>query len=197
MDADSNLVFSAATQEAAATASVVSVPAPGAAESAHPQEIQLDLSGPIMVLMWICFAVMLLILHRLTWKPVMKLVSQRENAIKKALDDAEKARKELAEIEERGRKTLADVQAESRHILEAARAESERSATAILEKARKGADEMAAGARAEIVSETEKARETLRADSAALAIELAGRLMRENMDSARNRKLVEDYSKRL
>ena len=59
------------------------------------------------------------------------------------------------------------------------------------------ARDMVAGAQKEIAFARDKAVATLRKESADLAIDLAGRILRENLDDARNRKLTDDLLKEI
>ena len=157
----------------------------------------LDVSFPLMALTWAAFVVMSVILYKVAWKPILNALDMREQTIRKAAEDAEKARAELATLEARGREILAAAERESREMLAATRASADEMLKAAEKRAGDEATALVANARQEIQAATEQARTVLRAESAELAIALSGRLIGENMDSTRNRTLIEKLSKEL
>jgi F-type H+-transporting ATPase subunit b len=170
-----------------------------AASPAHGGESPdlMKVSGPLMTLTWVTFIVMCLILYKVAWKPILRGLDRREQAIRKALEDAEKARQELAAIEERGRRALEETSARSREMLEAARQTAALAAEGVRQRAAEEGQRAIADARREIESATAKARESLRADSADLAVRLAAKVVGEAMDPARGRALVERLLKEM
>lgn len=164
------------------------------AHSAAPQHEQapgmLDVSGHMMLFTWVVFGLLAVILYKIAWKPILKGLEEREAAIRKSLDDAAKARAELAEVEARTRQMLAEAKAEGDAIVSAARKSATELANTLEKRAQEKSIAMTEEARREISAATDKARMALRAESAELAISLAGSIVGENMDSEKNRALT-------
>jgi F-type H+-transporting ATPase subunit b len=150
----------------------------------------IDVSGPMMLLTWITFGILAFLLYKIAWKPILKGLEQREAGIRKSLDDAEKARAEMTSVEARTQRMIADARAAGDEIVSAARKSATELATSMEKRAQEKTVAMTEEARREIAAATEKARMALRAESAELAIMLAGRIVGENMDSEKNRALI-------
>jgi len=154
-----------------------------------------DVSPSMMGLTWLTFILMTIILYKVAWKPILKALDMREDSIRKALEDAEKARKETAELEARQKQILKDSEAEAQAIIAEARTAARETAEMIQARADKESRELIENARKEISSATEKARAELRKESAELTIALATKVIGENMDSEKNRVLIQKMIK--
>jgi F-type H+-transporting ATPase subunit b len=145
----------------------------------------------------ITFVVLLLILGRFAWKPLLALLDERERTVKDSLEAARKARADADETLRRNQEVLAGARRETAALLEAGRRESETLRAEILAQARKEAQDLLAQGQRQIQLEQKQAIESLRAQVADLAIGAAGRLLREDLDDERHRKLVDDYVRTL
>jgi F-type H+-transporting ATPase subunit b len=150
---------------------------------------------PKLLFQVINFLLLLYLLNRFLFKPVLKLLDEREARIKKGLEDAEAAAhdRELARAEreaalEEARKEAQAMVARANKIAEDSRAE-------ILADAKAQADKATSRAREEITAEKEKAMAELRSTVADLALQAAGQLVRSEMDTPTQRRLVEDFLK--
>lgn len=168
-----------------------------AASPAHGTESPdlLKVSGPLVTLTWVTFAIMCVILYKVAWKPILKGLDQREQSIRKAMEDAEKARVELAAIEVRNRQMLAEAAAKGREMIEEARGAATQAAEGIQQRAREESQAILENARREIEASVAKARASLRAESAELAVQLAEKVLGEALDPVRGRALVEKLSR--
>ncbi len=172
------------------------VPAPGGHGSPGGESL-MDVSPAMVGLTWITFILMTIILYKVAWKPILKALDMREQSIRKALDDAQKAREETAALEMKQQQLLKDSQAEAQKMLDDARATARHTADTIQAKAGQEAKELIENARKEISSATERARAELRRESAELAIAMATRIIGDNMDSGKNRTIVEKMTKEM
>ncbi len=177
------------------TKATVEVPSSGHEAEAAPG--LMDISGPMMVWTWITFGLMAFVLYKVAWKPILKALDRRENQIRTALEEAAQAREEMAKLSETQKQMLAEADAKAREVVEAARNAAQQAATVIEGKAREEAKEMMESARREIGTEADKARALLKKESAELAVGLAGRILRENLDNAKNRELTDRLMKDL
>jgi F-type H+-transporting ATPase subunit b len=145
----------------------------------------------------VTFAVLLFLLGRFAWKPLLALLDERERTVKESLEAARKARAEADETLRRNQEILAGARRETAALVEAGRRESETLRAEILAQARKEAQEILAQGQRQIQVEQKQAIESLRSQVADLAIGAAGRLLREDLDDERHRKLVADYVRTL
>jgi F-type H+-transporting ATPase subunit b len=139
------------------------------------------------------FLLLLGILWRFAWGPILDAVDAREKAIKDALDEAARRNEEAEELLEEHRQQLADARRQAGEVLADAKAAGDRVRKEIEEKARVEAQGIVERARHEIQRERDAALDTLRKESVDLALAAASRLLSENLDEAKDRKLVEGY----
>ena len=143
------------------------------------------------VLQWACLLVLLSVGYKMAWKPILTSLTEREERIEKSIADSEKASKELKEVQENSKKLLHDAEVEAKSIVSKARETAQVLAKEIEEKAKSEAQSVRDNALKDIESAKVEAVQTLREESAGLAIELAGKLLGENLDNEKNRALTE------
>ena len=139
------------------------------------------------------FLALLGILWRFAWGPILAAVDAREKAIQGALDEAASRQSEAQKLLEEHRRQLADARRQATELLAEGKAAGEKVRKEIEEKARTEAQGIVDRARGEIERERDAALDMLRKESVELALAAASRLMRENMDQAKDRQLVERF----
>ena len=140
----------------------------------------------------ITFVVVLLVLKRTVWKPLLGALDEREARIRDALEGAESVRQQAQSTLEEHQKLLAGAEAESRQIIADAREAAEKVRQGIVEDARSEAQLTVEQARRTIESETTAAVSELRREVADLAVQAAGAIIDAHIDAASNRTLGED-----
>lgn len=163
----------------------------------HGDVDPMEISGQMVIWTWVVFAIMLFVLYKVAWKPILAKLDEREKDIQDAIDHAKQLREELAAIEEARARTIAEADEKAKAILDAARKGAREQARAIEAKAREEAQIMLDNARREIDSSRAKAEDFLRTESAAWARELAGRLLETNLDDEKSRALTDKLIKEL
>ncbi len=181
-------------EDAVQTHAEVEVPAAGA-HGAAPNIM--DVSGPIVVLTWITFALLTLVLYKVAWKPILKVLDTREKSIRDALAQAEAARVGAEEAVAKNREMIQAAERESQRLVAEARIAAQESARVIREQAEQKTQALVEEAGREIASATEQARIILRRETTELTISLAGKVLAANMDSDKNRTLVSEFSKEI
>ncbi len=139
------------------------------------------------------FLLLLYLLNRFLFKPVLGMLDDRQQKIAKGLEDAESAARDREMASAAREETLAEARAEAQDMIARASKIAEDSRNEIVAAARSEAEKVAARAREEIVAEKEKALAELRTHVADLALAAAGKLVRHEMDSGTQRKLVEQF----
>ena len=139
------------------------------------------------------FLLLLYLLNRLMFKPLLARMDERSTKIAKGLEDAETAARdrELARAEREA--AVAEARKEAAAMLARANKIAEDTRNEILTEARTEAEKVTQRAREEITAEKERAMGELRAQVADLALAAAGRLVRTEMDAATQRRLVEEF----
>ena len=141
----------------------------------------------------VTFLVLLFVLSKFAWKPIINAMNAREDGIKSDLDNARTQRDEAERLLEDHRGLLNQARRERAEAVEAGRRDAERLKAEILEEARKQREQLIAQAETQIQAGLRQARAELKGEAADLAIKAAGRLMGKNLDDATQRRLVEDY----
>lgn len=140
----------------------------------------------------VVFLVLLAVLYKFAWGPISQALDARERRIAEQIEAAqrtnEEARALLAQYQER----LNQAQAEVRAILDEARRDAQHTQQEILAKARQDAEAELARARREIETATAAALEELGRASADLAVDLAGKIIRAQLNAADHARLIEE-----
>ncbi len=152
-----------------------------------------DLNPGLTLWTAITFVVLLIVLSRFAWGPIVKMLNERERTIRDAIDAAKKERHEAERLLAEQRDGLSRAQREAAELARRNQQEVEALRQELTSRARKEADELVSTARQQIAEELSKARAELKAQVADLAIDAAGRLVKANLDEKAQRKLVEEY----
>lgn len=130
----------------------------------------------------IAFIVVLLLMRRMAWGPILKALSDREESITAALNEAEKARQEMAALSDENERLLKEARKERDSILTEARETATQMVAEARAKAQAEADRDLANARDAIAVERKAAVAELKAEVASLSIDIAERLMRQQLE---------------
>ncbi len=140
----------------------------------------------------ITFLILLFLLSKFAWKPLLGMLKKREDTIRQSLEDAEKARDELAKLQEKSEQLIAEARSEAQNIVAAGKAAGERLKADTLENARQQADGLIKNAEKQIQAETEKAIAEIKKEVVDLSLEVAGKLIRKNLTRADNQALIDE-----
>jgi F-type H+-transporting ATPase subunit b len=141
----------------------------------------------------ITFIVLLVVLSKFAWGPIVKMLDERARTIHEAIESAKKERAEAERMLAEQKSALAQAQREAAELAKKNQQEVEALRQELTAKARKEADELVASARRQIAEEKSKAIGELRSHVADLAIEAAGRLVKASLDDKAQRALVQEY----
>jgi F-type H+-transporting ATPase subunit b len=139
------------------------------------------------------FLLMLWILRRYAWAPVLNLLEERRQKIAGEFQDADRRKADADRLKAQYEQELRGVEAVARQRLQEAVAEGQRVAAEI--KAQANVDALARVARAddEIAREREKAKELLKEQMIRLSMRSAEKILRQRLDEATQRQLVSEF----
>lgn len=137
------------------------------------------------------FLVLLLILGKYAWRPIVQQLKKREEAIQKTIDRAERTRKQAKELLAGYEEKMAAAQAEVAEMLQASRQEAGTERKAILQGARDEAQRIARAAREDISRATEDARRALQTTTAELAAQIAGQVLGQSLTDRQQQELID------
>ena len=139
------------------------------------------------------FLILLFILGKFAWKPILNSVNEREGSIKKALAEAEEARKEMQNLQADNERILKEARAERESMLKDARDMKNKIVSDAKEAAQVEADKMIKQAQATIESEKKAAVADIKSQVADLSVEIAEKVIKEQLSNKdKQLKLVDD-----
>jgi F-type H+-transporting ATPase subunit b len=139
------------------------------------------------------FLVVLWIMKRFAWKPILKVLDDRKARIKSELAEAENTRIGAERLEQQYIDKLRDIDAEARSRVQAAVKNAEKIAAQIKEEARGDVRDMLGRARDEIDRDKAQALLALRNDVVNMALKASEKVLRETLDETRHRKAIADF----
>ncbi len=174
---------------------LVMTPAVWAADEGQSNLFAGDIGNAVWTL--VIFLLVLLILGKFAWGPLLSGLQQREEFIRRSLqeakDDREAAEARLQEYEAK----LADAGAQATEIVDKGKREAEKASASIEEKARSEADKMVERARREIDLAKQSAIKDLYATSSDLATEIAARILQRELNAQDHERLISESIKEL
>lgn len=142
--------------------------------------------------MTIAFGLLLWILAKFAWKPIMKGLKEREDTIDEALNEANKAREEMKELKFSNEQLLKEAKEERDAILRDARKVKESIIEESKEKANEEANRILENAKDSIQYEKLAAIHEMKNELASLSIEIAEKILKEELSSKeKHQKLIE------
>ncbi len=142
---------------------------------------------------WLIFILLLLVLRKWAWGPILGALEAREKRIQETLDGAAKERSDARRLLDEHRQLLDGSRDQAQKIVAESRKAAERLRAEMLDEARSQRDQIVASAREDIRLERDQALDTLRRAAVDLSITAAGRVLEREVDSEQNRRLVEEY----
>jgi F-type H+-transporting ATPase subunit b len=139
------------------------------------------------------FVVFLVLMWQFAFKPVAGMLADRKARIEQGLRDAEQARKDRESAEQERLAALAEARREANDILARAQKVAQETRDADIAATREELERMRTRASDEIAAEKSRALAELRSEVADLALQAAGRVVRESMNDQRQRRLVEEF----
>ena len=140
--------------------------------------------------MIISFGLIMLILRKFAWKPILNMLQEREESIQNALDSAEKAKEEMKALQSNNEKILADARNERDQLLKDAREIREKMIADAKGIATKEGERMLATARENIQNEKMAAITELKNQVATLSIEIAEKILKSELSSDEKQKTL-------
>ena len=157
----------------------------------------MELNPGLTLWVAITFLVLIVVLAKVAWGPIVKMLDERERTIRDAIDQAKKERAEAEKLLAQQKESLAQARREAADLAKKGQQEVEALRGELTARARKEADDLVASARRTIEEEKGKAAAELKAQVADLAVAAATRIVRSSLDDKAQRALVEEYLREL
>lgn len=131
--------------------------------------------------MLIAFGLVVFVLGKFAWKPILKGLKGREDSIADALNRAKQAQEEVVQLQAKQEEMAAATQADRDRMVDEARKTREAILAEAKEQAQKQAEAFIAQARQRMEHEEEEMRAKMREDVAKIAVMVAERILREHL----------------
>ncbi len=149
-------------------------------------------SGDVIFTLF-AFLVLLFILKKVAWGPLMGIMIKREDYIATEIEEAEKSRVESNKLLEEQKKLLNDARKEAQEMIENSKKHGEVQREEIIQIARGEAERIKDSARAEIEQQKEQAITALREQVATLSVMIASKVIEKELNEEDQQKLINDY----
>lgn len=143
---------------------------------------------------FIAFVLILIILKKFAWKPILDMLNERETGIANSIAAAEKVKAEMATLKAENEVLLTKAKEERSQILKEAKEASEKIIADAKDKAKNDADKIMADAKLQIEQQRNAALTAVKNDIGNLAIEVAEKVIRKQLS---NDQAQVDYAKAL
>lgn len=168
----------------------ISVNGMAAAEGGLPEFLTPEFH--VLIMTWASFFLLLAVLYKYAWKPILAGLDQREESIRQSVDQADEIHREYEEIETRKNKILREAKEEGKSIVTQSRKSAANAAKVIEEKAKSEAQIIFENSERDIKARQEKAFADLKRESADIAVTLAGKIIQENLkDKSADKKFMD------
>jgi F-type H+-transporting ATPase subunit b len=153
----------------------------------------MELVNPsIGLIFWmvVSFSIILFLLKKFAWKPILGMIKEREESIEMALASAEKAKEEMKALQSSNERILAEARSERDAMLKDAREIKEKMIAEAKGIASKEGERMLASARENIQNEKNAAITELKNQVATLSIEIAEKILKSELSSDEKQKAL-------
>jgi F-type H+-transporting ATPase subunit b len=151
-----------------------------------------ELKGDLAIWSFAVFLILMLLLTKFAWKPIMEGLDKRERGIAESIAATQRANDEAKSMLASYERRLAEAADEVRGMLEEARRDAEATKQTIVAEARKAADDEQARAKREIGLATDDALSRIAERAGELAVDVAGKFIRQKLTADDQQQLIRD-----
>jgi F-type H+-transporting ATPase subunit b len=145
----------------------------------------------------VTFLVLLTLLAKFAWGPLLKALESRQASIRKSLDDAEQARHELERLHLESTQMIRTARVEAEAIIAQSRSDADRLREEIKQKARVEGAALVRNAEHQIQLETARAVQQIRREAVDLSVMIASKIIGRNLSKEDNERLIEEALKQI
>jgi F-type H+-transporting ATPase subunit b len=140
----------------------------------------------------ITFLVLLGLLAKFAWRPLLQALETRQESIRKSLDDARQAKQELERLHQESAQIIRQARVEADGIITRSRADSDRLREEMRQKAKSEADAIVKNAERQIQLETTRALQQIRTEAVDLSVMIASKIIQRNLSKEDNERLIDE-----
>ena len=157
----------------------------------------LGVDGPKLIAQLINFAIVLFVLWRFAYKPVLEMLENRRQKIAESMDNAEKIKTELAETQAERDKVLAEANQKAQEMIADAKEAAQQVGEAEGQKAVKQAEEIIRKAREATDADRDQMMSELKAEIGRLVVETTAKVSGKVLTAEDQQRLIDDTNREL
>jgi F-type H+-transporting ATPase subunit b len=157
----------------------------------------LQLEPGMIIWTWATFIVLMVLLYKVAWKPLVAMIDERDRAIAEGLKKAEQAREEAESLMQEQKDKLAETHEEVKAMLEASKKTAENTKTELINQARDEANRIVERGKADLERERLDAISKMKKDISGLVVQAASKLIGMNLDEKKHQELIEESIRKL
>ena len=143
------------------------------------------------------FLVLVTLLAKFAWRPLLQALDSRQELIRKSLDDAQQARQELERLHHESAQILRQARVEAEGVVAQSRSDAAKLREELRQKAKAEADGIVRNAERQIQLETHRALQQIRHEAADLSVMIASKILQRNITREDNERLIEEALKQV
>jgi len=143
------------------------------------------------------FLVLVTLLARFAWRPLLQALDSRQELIRKSLDEAQQARQELERLQHESAQIIRQARVDAEAVVAQSRSDAARLREELRQKAKAEADGIVRNAERQIQLETQRALQQIRHEAVDLSVMIASKILRRNLTKEDNEKLIEEALKQV
>ena len=143
------------------------------------------------------FLVLVTLLARFAWRPLLQALERRQALIVKALDDAQRAQQELERLQRESTQIITNARVEAEAIVSRSRSDAEQLREELKQKSRAEAAAIVKNAERQIQLETARALQQIRHEAVDLSVTIASKILQRNVSKEDNEGLIEETLKQV
>lgn len=145
----------------------------------------------LLVAQFVNFAIILFVLWKFAYKPILKTLNDRTKKIEKGVKDAEEAGKKLKETAEKEKEILIKARKEAQDIIKKSETDAKKNAQSIMEQAKEQNEKMIADTKKMIEQEKTRMLADVKADVADLVVSATEKIIAQKLDASKDKELIE------
>ena len=155
------------------------------------------LRGDLFLAQLLNFAIVLVVLWKFAYKPILKLVKDRESMIEKSVNDAKEIDRRLTELENERKTIIVEAQSKANAMLEKALADGETRKAEMAEAAKRDVEKIIAKGKADLAAEKDAMLIAVRKDIADIAVRAAAKIVMDGMTPAKAQSMADEMVRKM
>jgi len=152
----------------------------------------IDVTVGLMIWTLVCFGITFFVLKKFAFGPIQKIIDERRQRIRQAIEEADRARDEARRLLEEHRALMSKARGQSEEILAEARREADAQRERLREELESERQRRLEDTRKQVEAETRRALELTRAEVAELTVIATARVTGKVLDSKDHRRLIDE-----